>query len=85
MRLIRDFYKLCSGTAVKIVKRFGAENAEIALLARNGKHVGSDERAGTLALDDEWCRSRDKCPGVSGTEAPMWGQCNSFFLPQKYK
>ena len=55
------------------------ENTEITLLARNGKHVGSDERAGTLALDDEWRQSRDKCAGVSGTEASMWGQCNSFF------
>ena len=33
---------LCSGTAVKIVKGFRAENPEIAPLAGNGKHVGSN-------------------------------------------
>ena len=52
-------------SCVKIVRRFGAENAEIAPLARNGKHVGSDERAGTLALDDEWCRLC-RCVGDRG-------------------
>ena len=81
VRLIGNFYKLCSCTAVKTVKGFRAENPEIAPLAGNGKHVGSDERAGTLALDDERCRSRDECARMSGTEAPMWGQCNSFFFP----
>ena len=49
------------------------ENPKIALLAGNGKHISSDERAGTPALNDKQHQLRDKCSGVLRTEDPMWG------------
>ena len=53
--LIKRIYTLCGATACKCVKEFPLGKPQVALLARNGNHIGAGKPPHTLVLDDVAC------------------------------